>query len=136
MASTKTSLDINLQQKITHFLAWPWALLAVSSTVLADETRVVRVIFKDGHASIKGRLEGYETVDYVFPAGAGESIQIHFDGSKGLSNYFNLSAPGAIEAIHIGSSVGDDFDGVARTGGDYTARVYLMRNDAQEERDE
>lgn len=107
------------------------ALIALPSFADAGDARVVRVTFKDGHASLKGRLKGYQYVDYIFPAGASESIKIHLDSAKGLSNYFNLTAPGATEALHIGSTVGDDYEGVAKLAGDYTARVYLMRNDAR-----
>jgi hypothetical protein len=112
-------------------------LLAVISIALApicavarEAPRVSRVAFKDGRATIKGSLKGYATNDYVFPAGAGESIKIAIK-TNGLSNYFNVNPPGSDEAIFNGSISGDSFDGVAGVAGDYTARVYLMRNDAR-----
>lgn len=110
------------------------ALFVLPALAVAREGRVVRVSFKDGHASISGRLKGYEYVDYVFPAGAGESIRIHFDGDKRYSNYFILTAPGAAEAMFDGTSAGDDYQGAAAVAGDYTARVFLMRSDARRKR--
>lgn len=95
-----------------------------------DAAKVTRVGFRDGHASLRGSVTGYETRDYVFPAGAGESISVNLKTNR-LSNYFNLTAPGADEALFIGSTSGTSFSGVAPVSGDYTARVYLMRNDAR-----
>ncbi|WP_424362914.1 SH3 domain-containing protein [Methylocystis parvus] len=95
-----------------------------------DAVKVTRVGFRDGHASLRGSVTGYETRDYVFPANAGESIAISLKTNR-LSNYFNLTAPGADEALFIGSTSGASFSGAAPVSGDYTARVYLMRNDAR-----
>jgi hypothetical protein len=109
------------------------ALTAFTPTrALADrEHRTERVTFHHGHAVIKGRIKGYEFVDYVFPAGAGESIEVTLKTGE-LSNYFNLLAPGETEtAFFIGSTSGDSYEGVVPTSGDYKARVYLMRNDAR-----
>lgn len=100
--------------------------LAVAQT----ETVTKRVAFRDGRATLKGSVTGYQSIDYVFPAGAGESIKISLKSNKG-SNYFNVNPPGSEEAIFIGSSAGSTFSGVAPTSGDYTARVYLMRNEAR-----
>ena len=94
------------------------------------EPKIQRVTFKDGRATIKGSIKGYETIDYVFPAGSGESLQVGLKTNK-TSNYFNLTAPGAQEALFIGSTFGSNFNGVAPVSGDYTARVYLMRNSAR-----
>lgn len=48
-----------------------------------------------------------------------------------FSNYFNVSAPGADEAMFIGSTSGNNFSATAPVAGDYTARVYLMRSAAR-----
>ena len=108
-----------------------FALLLVSTFATAqDSVKVTRVGFRDGRASLRGSVTGYETRDYVFPVGAGESISLRLKSSNG-SNYFNLTPPGAQEALFIGSTSGDSYRGVAPVSGDYTARVYLMRNDAR-----
>ncbi|MGD9656691.1 MAG: SH3 domain-containing protein [Methylocystis sp.] len=90
-----------------------------------------RVAFSDGGAKIKGRIRGYQYVDYVFPAGAGESLTVSLTTSND-ANYFNLLAPGETQtAFFIGSTSGDNYEGAAPTSGDYTARVYLMRSAAR-----
>jgi hypothetical protein len=104
--------------------------LAPVFALAQSDIRTQRVSFNDGSATIKGRVTGYATIDYVFPAGAGESIEAVLKSSK-ASTYFNVNPPGSDEAIFIGSSEGSIFRGVARTSGDYTARVYLMRNEAR-----
>ncbi len=96
----------------------------------AEEPVVKRVIFKDGRATIKGRIKGYEVVDHVFPAGAGESIKASMTTNL-LSAYFNVTAPGAAEAMHVGSTSENKFERVAAVAGDYIARVYMMRSDAR-----
>jgi len=47
------------------------------------------------------------------------------------SNYFNVTAPGASAATFNSSIEGNRFDGVLPSGGDWTIRVYLMRNAAR-----
>jgi hypothetical protein len=102
-------------------------LLAVAFA--QDAPKVQRVTFKDGRATIRGSIKGYQVIDYVFPAGAEESIKVGLN-TKALSNYFNLIAPGATEAMYDGST-GEPFSGIAPRSGDYTARVYMMRNAAR-----
>jgi hypothetical protein len=107
------------------------ALAAFAPSIAAAEEPVVtRVVFKDGRATIRGRIKGYETTDYVFPAGASESIKVSVKTNL-FSVYFNLIGPGAAEATHNGSTSGNSYEGVAPVAGDYTARVYMMRSDAR-----
>jgi hypothetical protein len=107
-------------------------LLALLPTLaFAREGRIQRVAFRDGQAVVKGRIKGYQYVDYVFPVGSGESLKVSLTTDKG-ANYFNLLAPGETEvAFFVGSTSGDHYEGVAPTSGDYTARVYLMRSAAR-----
>jgi hypothetical protein len=108
-----------------------FVLLNLPALVAAKNlARVERVSFSDGRATVKGRIRGYQSVDYVFPAGAGESMRLSLKTNR-LSNYFNVLAPGAEAAMFIGSVSGTDFAGTAPTAGDYTARVYLMRSAAR-----
>jgi hypothetical protein len=104
-------------------------LAAPLSLALAQDARKVhRVSFKDGRAVIRGAVKGYDTHDYVFPAGAGESIAVSLKSRKA---FFNVNPPGSEEAIFNGSIAGETFSGAAAVSGDYTARVYLMRNEAR-----
>lgn len=96
----------------------------------AQDAPTVRVGFKDGHAVIKGSIKGYAGAQYVFPAGAGESIAIDLQTKSPIA-YFNLTAPGAQEAAFVGSTSGSSYRGVAPIAGDYTVQVYMMRNEAR-----
>jgi len=115
---------------LRHGLFFVVAALLSTLAQAQDATSVKRVGFRDGHVSVRGSVTGYETRDYVFPAGAGESIAVSMKSNNGR-NYFNLTAPGAQEALFIGSTSGMSYSGVAPVSGDYTARVYLMRNEAR-----
>jgi hypothetical protein len=97
-----------------------------------SEQRTQRVAFEAGGATIKGHIKGRQFVDYVFPAGAGESLKVSLKTSND-GNYFNLLAPGETDvAFFIGqNSVGQAYQGVAPTSGDYKARVYLVRSAAR-----
>lgn len=97
-----------------------------------SEHRTQRVTFKDGAATIVGRIKGRQSVDYVFPAGAGESLRVDLRADNS-ANYFNLLAPGETEtAFFIGSmSAEQSYRGVAPVAGDYIARIYLVRSAAR-----
>jgi hypothetical protein len=105
-------------------------VLSPLAAVAGAEVSTTRIQFKDGRAVVKGTVRGYGTAEYVFPVGAGESIKVVLK-ARNLSAYFNLTAPGASEALFLGPSSGDTFEGVAAVAGDYKASVFLMRNAAR-----
>ncbi|MGH6840652.1 MAG: SH3 domain-containing protein [Methylocella sp.] len=111
-----------------------FALLFVSLPALSfaeAEHQTRHVTFKDGRAATRGHIKGYHYVDFVFPAGAGESLRVTLETNNN-ANYFNLLAPGETEAaFFIGSTSGNHYEGAAPASGDYTARVYLMRSAAR-----
>lgn len=74
--------------------------------------------------ALKGRIKGREFVDYLVRAGAGQTLAVGLVKSN-PQNYFNVSAPGAEAAMHIGS-LGGEFSGVVPADGEYVVRVYLM----------
>jgi hypothetical protein len=90
------------------------------------------VHFKAGEtaATVKGRIKGDETVDYVLGAQKGQSMVVTLEAGN-RSAYFNVTAPGADEALFIGSISGDRYEGTLPASGDYTVRLYLMRNAAR-----
>ena len=48
------------------------------------------------------------------------------------SNYFNIIPPEESDvAIFVGSMSGNQYEGILPKSGDYTVRVYLMRNAAR-----
>jgi hypothetical protein len=110
-------------------LAFVLALLPAGVLAQSDIT-TRRPSFIDGRTTVKGSFSGHATTDVIFPAGAGESIDVTLKSNKS-SVTFNVNPPGSEVAIFIGSSEGSVFQGVAPVSGDYTARVYLMRNEAR-----
>jgi hypothetical protein len=97
-----------------------------------DEIRKERVQFKKGAttATIKGTIKGYETVDYLLGAKAGQTMQVALQTNNG-TNYFNVLPPGSDAAIAIGSTLGNKWTGTLPVDGEYTVRVYLMRSAAR-----
>ena len=79
---------------------------------------------------LRGTLKGDEMVDYILPSKAGEAWVIALD-TRNASTNFNVTGPGAQEALFIGSTSGSKFEGKLPTAGDYTVRVYLMRSAAR-----
>ena len=106
--------------------------LAVPPLLAQEHIRKERVQFKKGEtgATIKGRIKGDETVDYILNAQKGQSMVVILEASN-TSAYFNVLPPGSDEAIFIGSTSGNRYEGTLPANGDYTVRVYLMRNAAR-----
>ena len=92
----------------------------------AEKTEVVK--FKAGttSATIKGSIKGDDYINYALEANAGQVMSVLFSPSNPRC-YFNLLPPGSDEAIHIGSSVGNEFGGTLGASGEYRAQVYLIR---------
>jgi len=80
---------------------------------------------------IKGQVKGYRYVDYQVRAGAGQTLEVEMKTGN-ASSYFNILPPGSGDvAMFIGSTSGNRFAGVLPADGDYSIRVYLMRNAAR-----
>ena len=108
-------------------------LLVATTVASADVSiREERIQFKPGAtgAAIKGSIKGDETVDYTLRATAGQSMVVILESDNRFT-YFNVLPPGSEEAIFVGSTSGDRFEGTLPASGDYTVRVYLMRNAAR-----
>jgi hypothetical protein len=109
------------------------ATLLVSTTALAGTIHTERVHFAKGasSATIEGRIQGDMTIDYVLGARKGQSMNVSMATDNGV-NYFNIIAPGrSNEAMFVGSSSGNQFEGALPASGDYKVRVYLMRSAAR-----
>ena len=107
-------------------------LLAAPPGFAQSGIRKELVRFKAGEntAAIKGTLKGDETVDYIVNATAGQTMVVNLE-SRNKSAYFNVTAAGEDSALFIGSTLGSRFEGVLPKTGDYTVRLYLMRNAAR-----
>jgi hypothetical protein len=115
------------------------AAMAVAAVVLVaavaqaeDAIRKQPVRFKPGTSAetIRNTLKGDETIDYVLAASAGQRMTVTLKSSNS-SLYFNVLPPGSEEAIFIGSTSGNTWSGDLLKDGDYSVRVYLMRNAAR-----
>ncbi len=99
------------------------AALFAASSALADDIRTERVHFKKGatSATVAGTIKGYEGVDYVLGARAGQAMNVSM-ATDNTANYFNIIAPGKTdEAMFIGSTSGNQFDGTHAVNG----TIYL-----------
>lgn len=117
-----------------------YSLLLITSLVVAgtlpaaaQAPRAERISFESGTSGtvIEDRIQGDEIIDYQLRAGAGQRMMVVLE-TDNPSNYFNVMAPGSSgEAMYIGSTEGNRFEGGLPADGDYTIRVYLMRNAAR-----
>lgn len=100
-------------------------LLPLLPSVTHAREEVVHFAKGTTGATLKGKVEGRETVDYKISAKAGQSMIAELKSDK-TSNYFNVLPPGSEEAIFIGSTSGNRFEGKLPKNGEYTIRLYLM----------
>ncbi len=109
--------------------------IATSPALARDEIRTEKVEFKRGatSATINGKIKGYEGVDYVLEASEGQQMKVSM-ATDNLANYFNILAPGEEnQAMFIGSTSGNQFEGTLPKSGAYKIRVYMMRSAARRE---
>ena len=107
-------------------------LLATSFASAGADTRPEQIRFAPGtsEATIKGKIKGDQGIDYRVRASAGQSMTASFKSSN-RSAYFNILPPASDTALFIGSTSGDRFEAELPADGEYTIRVYLMRNAAR-----
>jgi hypothetical protein len=110
------------------------ALLLFAGTpapALAD-IRPEQVRFEKGRngATLKGSIKGDEIFDYRLRARAGQILDVNLQADN-RSAYFNVLPPDDETALFVGSVSGNSFNGALPRDGEYTVRVYLMRNAAR-----
>jgi hypothetical protein len=82
-------------------------------------------------ATVKGTIKGDQTIDYKLRARAGQTMRVSLKTGN-ASNYFNVLPPGSNDvAVFVGSNDGNEWTGQLTADGEYTIRVYLMRNAAR-----
>ena len=109
--------------------------IATSPALARDEIRTEKVEFKRGatSATINGKIRGYEVVDYVLEASKGQQMNVSM-ATDNLASYFNILAPGEEnQAMFVGSTSGNQFEGGLPKSGAYKIRVYMMRSAARRE---
>lgn len=94
--------------------------------------RVEQLRFERGATSAtrRGQIKGYETMTYLVDLRAGQPLAVTLQTSN-PSSYFNVTAPGANQALFIGSTSGPRYQGRAPVSGRYKIDIYLMRNAAR-----
>jgi len=97
-----------------------------------QETRTVDIRFPRGTSgtTISDTIAGYQTINYRIGVSAGQTMSAQLD-TDNASNYFNINAPGASEAIFNGSISGNSVNLRMPSSGNYIISVYLMRNAAR-----
>ncbi len=83
-----------------------------------------------GAATVSGRVKGYTSVDYTVTGKAGQALTVVFSPNR-RSAFFNVLPPGSEQALFIGSTSGNRYAAWLPADGEYTVRVYLMRNAAR-----
>lgn len=99
---------------------------------LAQGTRTEDVRFPRGASgtTIDDSITGYEAVNYRVGVAAGQTMSVQLD-TRNASNYFNITAPGASEALFNSSISGNSTSFTIPSSGNYVISVYLMRNAAR-----
>ncbi len=104
----------------------PWAGAAGSI-----ESRPVQFAKATSSATLKGSIKGDRIIDYKLRARAGQTMKVELKTSH-ADNYFNVLPPGSKDAaVFVGSVNGNEWSGALAADGEYTIRVYLMRNAAR-----
>lgn len=115
-------------------LALKFALLAMLTFFAASgaQAQTVTVKFPKGSSgtTIEGSIKGDQSIKYRVGLSAGQTMSVQLDTSNS-SNYFNITAPGASEALYNSSISGNGTSFVVPSSGDYIISVYLMRNAAR-----
>jgi hypothetical protein len=99
---------------------------------VADDIRREVVHFAPGTSgsTINAKVGGYSSVQYSLSVRAGQKMSVQLDSSNS-SLYFNISAPGASEALYNSSMDGNGTTVTLPSSGKYLIDVYLMRNAAR-----
>ncbi|GJL65471.1 MAG: hypothetical protein NPIRA05_04420 [Nitrospirales bacterium] len=125
---TTTQMILNFRTT----LATACLALAVATPVVAQDPQVESLSVEPGSngSVVTGYVEAYNVIDYIVSAKANQRLLVNLE-TDNSSNYFNVTASGASESMHIGSVSGNTFEAGLPADGDYTIRVYLMRNAAR-----
>ena len=104
------------------------SFLPLSAAMAEEGIKVQQVQFKKGesNASLQGKIAGHQTLDYVLSAKADQSMVVNLTGKS--STYFNVLPPKSEEAIFIGSTLGNRYEGkLPASGQKYRGGFHLAR---------
>jgi len=88
-----------------------------------------RVKFQSGHSSatLKGRIVGYDTKDYVVGAKAGQVLDLHLSSSNQSTYFVIYSINGKVTDMNETTVWSENLS----ESGDYVIRVFMMRSAAR-----
>jgi len=94
----------------------------------SQDKRTEQVRFAGNAAStiIRGKLKGYQYIDYRLEAKAGQTLAVTITTTN-PQNCFNVNPPESEQSMFVGSTSGNSFRGMLPDDGSYSVRVYLMR---------
>ncbi|NKE44383.1 hypothetical protein HB662_06310 [Roseomonas frigidaquae] len=105
-------------------------LATVPDAGAQQHTKQVQFAHGTSGTTLQDRVTGDDGLDYRLSLRSGQPLSVVLH-SHNSSLYFNVIAPAAQEAMFVGSLSGNRFSGTVPASGDYTIRVYLMRNAAR-----
>lgn len=107
------------------------AIPSASESSAQSDRGVEKVSLSKDRVSVAldGVIKGYQTIDYLVEAHAGQILTISFQ-SNNLATYFNVIEPNAAFASFNGAMLGNSYTNKLGVNGSYTIRVYMMRNAA------
>ena len=112
------------------------AALLFAGAAAAQQPMTERVQFPAGQSgtTIRGNLQGDQTIQYLLGAAAGQRMVVNMTTSN-PSTYFNIfapgDAPGRSAAMFIAATSGLTYEGVLPESGDYMVQVFINRNAAR-----
>lgn len=115
---------------VISFLTMVFFAATGISALAADRTETVKFPGGASGTTISGSVKGYDGVDYLLGANAGQMMHVLFSPSN-RACYFNVNEPGNDYAIFNGSASGNEFSARLTKNGNYMAQVYLMRSAAR-----
>lgn len=121
------------RHRARQFAGMALLMAGCAVALAADDVRSERISFAAGEsgATVSGTIAGYETVDYLVDARAGQSMTVTFE-TENTANYFNVIPPDEdTVAVFNGSIEGNEFAGMLDLDGDWKLRVYQMRSAAR-----
>ena len=109
------------------------AALLMTSAIAKDKVTIHQVHFDKGTigTTVKGHVNGYDTVNYMLGAKEGQTIRVSLNSKKAYMNIFEPGKGPGDGAMFIGSIKGQSYTGNLSKSGTYTIQVYLMRNEAR-----
>ena len=121
-----------MRRSVTMMAALGLALLPADLPAQERGARTERVSFARGTTAWtgRGRIRGYEMVDYLVNARAGQTMSVQLEPSNRFT-YVLVRGPRSQDNLYDGSVTGNVGEVRLPASGDYRVRVFLFRNAAR-----